>query len=64
MKMPPFVSRFVSDYGMIFVLLLLCAFFSLATWAEQYPAGAEAARGVAGQLGPSGRILIVAGTSK
>ena len=64
MKIPPFVSRFVSDYGMVFVLLLLCAFFSWATWAEQHPSGAEAARDVAGRLGPPGRILIAVGTSR
>ena len=29
-------ARFLSDYGMIFVLLLLCAFFSVVTYSEQY----------------------------
>jgi ribose transport system permease protein len=37
-------SRFLSQYGMLFVLLLLCAFFSLATLRPQHPAGADAAR--------------------
>ena len=29
------MSRILSDYGMILVLLLLCAFFSLVTYREQ-----------------------------
>ena len=33
-------SRFVADYGMVFVLLLLCGYFSWATDAEQSPVGA------------------------
>lgn len=37
-------TRFLAQYGMLFVLLLLCAFFSLATLRSQHPAGAEAAR--------------------
>jgi ribose transport system permease protein len=37
-------SRFLSQYGMLFVLLLLCVFFSLATLREQHPAGEDAAR--------------------
>ena len=35
--------RFLADYGMIFVLLLLCAFFSVVTYSEQSPSGAAAA---------------------
>jgi ribose transport system permease protein len=37
-------SRFLSQYGMLFVLLLLCAFFSLATLRPQNSEGPEAAR--------------------
>ena len=36
--------RSLSDYGMFFVLMLLCVFFSYATWNEQHPEGREAAR--------------------
>ena len=36
-------SRFVSDYGMLFVLLLLCGYFSWATEAEQSPEGVRRA---------------------
>ena len=40
-------SRFVANYGMFFVLLLLCGYFSLMTVAEQNPVSARAGRGVA-----------------
>jgi ribose/xylose/arabinose/galactoside ABC-type transport system permease subunit len=35
-------SRFLADYGIIFVLLAVCAFFSVATLDEQHPTGASA----------------------
>ena len=58
------ISRWLSDYGMIFVLLLLCAFFSVATYSEQAPVGVEAARqlnaAIQKELGAAPRILIVA----
>ncbi len=61
-------SRFVASYGMVFVLLLLCVFFSVATWNEQHPTGATAANQVAAHLvsehEPSARVLIVAGNSR
>ena len=37
------LSRFTTDYGMFFVLLVLCGYYSVVTWAEQHPAGEEAA---------------------
>lgn len=40
----------LSGYGMLGVLLLLAAFFSLATLREQQPGGAAAARSIARQL--------------
>jgi ribose transport system permease protein len=43
-------SRFLSQYGMLFVLLLLCVFFSLATLREQHPAGEGAARALERQI--------------
>ncbi|HVV98708.1 MAG TPA: hypothetical protein VHB77_00120, partial [Planctomycetaceae bacterium] len=56
--------RLLTDYGMIFVLLLLCAFFSVVTLSEQSPTGEAAARQVAKMLesrfGQSPRVLIVA----
>ena len=62
------LSRFMSDYGMLLVLMVLVAFFSYMTWAEQHPTGAEAGERLAGRIvrarGKSARVLIVAGTSK
>lgn len=59
------LSRFLTDYGMIFVLAILCAFFSVATYSEQSPTGEAAARQVASTLGTrfggKPRVLIVAG---
>jgi ribose transport system permease protein len=57
-------SRFFADYGMIFVLLLLCAYFSVVTYSEQSPAGEAAAKqvlaAIGGQFGKSPRVLIAA----
>jgi len=62
MKHP--LSRFLADYGMILVLLLLCAFFSVVTHSDQSPTGEAAARQVATairkQFGQTPRILIAA----
>ncbi len=58
-------SRFLADYGMIFVLLLLCTFFSVATYSEQSPTGEVAAKQVVAsiqeQFGKTPRVLIAAG---
>ena len=62
--MKPFLTKFAADYGMVFVLLLLCAFFSLATISDQFPTGEAAAVEVAADvraLGPSPRVLIAVG---
>ncbi len=56
-------SRFISDYGMIFVLLLLIALFSALTIAEQNPTGVDAGRQVATRIvdryGDSAGVMIV-----
>lgn len=39
-------GRFVASYGMLFVLLLLCAYYSWVTLADQHPAGAAGGRQV------------------
>ena len=56
------VSRLLADYGMVFVLALLCAFFSFATYTEQHPTGAEAgpelAASILSQSGKSARVLV------
>ena len=58
------LSRFLADYGMIFVLLLLCAFFSVVTYSEQSPTGEAAAKQVVAsiqeQFGKAPRVLIAA----
>ncbi len=51
-------STFATDYGMLFVLLLLGAFFSGMTIARQNPTGAEAGRQLAN------RILSQSGSEK
>lgn len=57
------LAQQVSDYGMVLVLLLLCAVLSVATVAEQHPTGPTAARQLSGtiesQFGKSARVLIV-----
>ena len=53
---------FISDYGMVFVLLPLCAFFSIATWQDQSPTGETAAKQVAAEIrqqsGRGARVLV------
>src|SRR5260370_5561277 len=57
------LSRFLADYGMLFVLLLLCAWYSLATVEEQPPPGATAGQKLADQIisrfGQAARVLVV-----
>jgi len=57
-------SRFLADYSMIFVLVLLCAFFSVATYSDQSPVGDDAAQQViatiGAQFGKTPRVLIAA----
>ena len=56
-------TRFISDYGMVFVLLLLAALFSVLTLKQQHPTGATAGRQVAAAIiaahGTSAGVLIV-----
>ncbi len=47
------LRRFLADYGMLGVLLVLCVCCSLGTLNRQKPAGVEAARSVAAELGPA-----------
>ncbi len=57
-------ARFSADYGMVFVLLLLCGYYSVATWAEQHPTGAAAGEEMAGRIaakvGSEAQVVIVA----
>jgi ribose transport system permease protein len=61
--MKPFLKKALSEYGMILVLLLLCAYFSVVTWSDQSPAGADGAQQVTeaiARLGGTPRVLIAA----
>ncbi|MEX1048513.1 MAG: hypothetical protein WED15_03230 [Akkermansiaceae bacterium] len=57
------ISRFITHYGMILVLLLLCLFFSVMTYSDQSPTGETAAKQVVStiqqQFGKTPRVLIV-----
>ena len=54
---------FSSDYGMLGVLVLLCAFFSWITFEEQQPEVRDGAqqlvKSIARQYDKPGRVLIV-----
>ncbi len=58
-------SRFLADYGMVFVLLLLCAYFSVVTYKEQFPTGESAVEQVVAsiheQAGKTLRVLVITG---
>ena len=57
-------ARFLSDYGMILGLLVLCAIFSGLTYSEQSPSGEAAAKQVISAIqerfGRTARVLIAA----
>ena len=57
------MKSLLSEYGMVLVLLVLCAFFGVVTLAEQHPTGLAAARGladaVASGAGGKANVLIV-----
>src|SRR5438093_8310 len=52
------IARFVADYGMVLVLLLLCGLFSVLTLSEQRPTSDAAARRLAGEFSKGARVLI------
>jgi len=62
------MQRFLSDYGMVVILLVLCTALSVATLAEQVgagaPAGEELAQEVLRQFGPKARVVIVGGEGR
>ena len=68
MKLPDrFFARLLSAYGMVLVLLLLCAFFSAVTVTEQHPSTQDAAdrlaETIASQFGKGASVLIAVRTS-
>jgi len=56
------IGRQLAGSGMVLALLLLCSYFSLATWTEQHPQDAAAARvlaaAITAQEGEAARVLI------
>ena len=58
------LSRILSDYGMVLVLLLLGACFSYVTWDEQHPTGVDAAEQLTARItrefSPGAAVLVVA----
>ena len=62
-KLKKVMLRALSDYGMVIVLLVLCAFLSVITWAEQYPKDADAGESLGADIlaakGKDVRVLIV-----
>jgi ribose transport system permease protein len=61
------LARFLSDYGMLLVLLLLCGYYSAVTVNEQQPIGRVAGEQLANRIihrtDAGSRVLIIAGTS-
>ncbi len=61
------MRRFMLDYGIIFVLLLLGVYYSFATLKVQHPSGRDAARAVVNaaieQYGQNAHYAVVTGTS-
>jgi len=57
------IARFFAHYGMLLVLFVLGAFFSIITVQEQHPSGVAGAHQLAGQIKrdfrPGARVLIV-----
>jgi ribose transport system permease protein len=61
-------SRFFNEYGMVFVLLGLIAYFAAGTWEVQHPENTSAAENLAGKIlnngGTNQNILIVTTTNR
>ncbi len=60
MKSHGFARRLLCEYGMVGILIALCAFFTLATIREETLTGARAARAVLGMLKEDHRVVVVA----
>lgn len=56
-------ANFLAEHGMLLVLLLLCAFFSVATWSAQHPTGTGAAAQlvprIRAEVGDRAHVVIV-----
>ena len=62
-RLPAFIRHHLAGSGMLIALLLLCVFFSIATWTRQYPQDTDAAEHLAEivlfEAGKDGRVIIV-----
>ncbi len=60
-------SDFVAHYGSVFVLLLLCGYYSYATYSEQHPisqgAGTELGKRIANEVGDGGVLIVIRETT-
>src|SRR5437763_12236117 len=69
MSASPRLSRFLSAYGMVLVLLVLCAYYSVATLAEQQVGGAAGGEALAREVvrrhgGAAPKVVIVVGPGR
>jgi ribose transport system permease protein len=58
-RLPAFIRHHLAGSGMLVALLLLCVFFSVVTWTEQYPQDAAAAARIAARIDSDEKVLIV-----
>lgn len=62
------LARILSQYGLLLVLVAVCAFFSTVTIAEQHATGTaggkDLARDIVAQTTPSAAVVVVVGTTK
>ncbi len=62
-----FLLNFLSDYGMLLVLIALCAVFSVLTLGKQIPTGAEGAAALSAEIvsdfDKAGLVFVAAGTT-
>ncbi|QDT32838.1 ABC transporter permease [Thalassoglobus polymorphus] len=60
-------SDFVTHYGSVFVLLLLCGYYSYATYSEQHPitqaAGTELGKRIANEVDDGGVLIVIRETT-
>lgn len=58
-RLPAFIRHHLAGSGMLVALLLLCVFFSVVTWTEQYPQDAAAVEQIAARIDSNAKVLIV-----
>ena len=55
----PWWKARLSEYGIALILLLLCAYYTYATWSRQFPTGAAAAEQLVRQLPKDAKALLI-----